>query len=454
MDTRTDDFQDAVGFEASTTASDAFQTVDVDGDLVTLHSFQIRNADVAGYLTDLAEDERSLALTRAIEVGVFCLERASTSRNTDFVKREVDRLISNMETRVNAIPTTVRDELMTKVGTSDGQVLKPIVDATSRVTTTVNDRLFEIKRLYSDELDPAKDSSSLGKALLQVKNLLDPKRTDSVQGSLDAAIAAITKVDGVLAETVRKVVGEAVRPLKDEVDSLAREIRGQEAAEEALMQTIEKGTPYEQEVVEVLQPWAKAIGAFLEHVGEDNRPGDIVLTLAANSVAATDLRIVIEARDRATPKGRKAVSDDLKTKMSERRASGAIYLSRSPAGLGREIGDWCEGECQLGPWIATTHNHLQTAVRFLVTVHRLRSLRSESPQFDGSAIENQIQRIRTSMKRVTAIKQKVTTVRGTAEEIASEAELLREEVNEALRATEDAIRKVEHTSADCGQTPS
>jgi hypothetical protein len=128
--------------------------------------------------------------------------------------------------------------------------------------------------------------------------------------------------------------------------------------------------------------------------------------------------------------------------MSQRGANAGIYLSHTAAGLAREIGDWCEGVTALGPWIATTHNHLHTAVRFLIAQERLRVLRSESPQFDGTAIETQVQRIRTSMQRVKQIKRRITEIRGTADGIGTEAEALRDEVHDALLAIEDAISKV------------
>ncbi len=126
--------------------------------------------------------------------------------------------------------------------------------------------------------------------------------------------------------------------------------------------------------------------------------------------------------------------------MSERAANAAIYLSRTAAGLGKELGDWAEGESDHGPWVATTHPHLHTAVRFLIALHRLRSLKAEAPEFDGAAIESQIQRIRTALKRVKTIKTKVTAVRGSADDIESEATGIQEEIREALIAIEDAMR--------------
>jgi|GEM_PF-872797 len=421
--------------------ADAFQSIEIQGEVVTLHSLQIRNPDIAAYLSPQLTKDQPQAFIRAVEVGVFCLERASTAKDTDFVKRQIERLLNDLESKVGAIPTKVRDELLTKVGTGDGQVLKPLVDAACLAAKSVTDRISECKTFVADLLDPTKDSSSVGKAVKTVSDMLDPARKDSVQGSLEAAITKVTGEDGILAKSVKTVVADAIKPLKEEVDALGKEIRGQEAAEEALMQTIEKGVPYEEDVVHRLQPWAKAVGAQLEHVGGDNRPGDVVLKLTGTSISSADVRLVIEARDRKTAVGRKAIADDLTVKMAERSANAAIYLSRAVDGLGREVGDWCEGECDLGPWIATTDQHLHTAIRFLVALHRLRTLRSDRPELDGAAIENQIQRIRTALTRIKTINRKVTDVRSTADEIGTEATSLRDETREALIALEDAIRQ-------------
>jgi hypothetical protein len=111
--------------------------------------------------------------------------------------------------------------------------------------------------------------------------------------------------------------------------------------------------------------------------------------------------------------------------------------------LGREVSDWCEGECDSGSWIATTDAHLQTAIRFLVVLHRLRTLHSHRAELDSAAIENQIQRIRTALNRIKTINRKVTDVRSTADEIGTEAGSLRDEIREALIALEDGIRSID-----------
>lgn len=412
----------------------------ITNDTLAIRQLTFTNADIAYYLGQLDPDERIPALIKTIEVGTFCMERAAATKDLDFVKRQVDRIITDIQSSVGGIPETVNKELLGKIGTGDGQVLKPLHDSTGAVAKVLGEKLTEVRNMLADDLDPSKDNSSLGKALKELKNLLDPARTDSVQGAVSAAVTRVTGEDGTLAKSVKAVVTEAIKPLKDEVDLLAKEVRGKEAAEEAVMQTIQKGGPYEELVVADLQPFAKSIGAEVHHVGADNRPGDVVLKLNGTSVSGSEFTLVIEARDRQSAKGRRAINDDMTKKMAERNADTGIYLSKSIDGLGNEIGDWAEGENGHGPWIATTHQNLLTAVRFAIAMHRLRTIRSDTPAFDGTAVENQVQRIRTSLGRITKIRRKVTDVCTAAEFIKTEAGEMQDEIRDALNSIDDAIR--------------
>ncbi len=403
-------------------------------------NLDIPRKDVADFLRGLPEEEREPTFIRALEVGIFCLERARTSQDTEFVRRQVDSLLSKVEKAVETIPDETQKGLLEKIGTSEGQVLAPIHTLVNEVSKTTTDRLKEVRDLLSQEIDPAKETTTLGKVLRDLRNLLDPGRTDSVQGSVNAAIKSVTTEDGALAKAVRAVVGDSVKPLSDEVNRLAKEIRGQEAAAEALEQTTQKGASYEDQVVLELQEWSQVAGAEVHHVGSDNQPGDVLVKFATSSLASTPVTIVLEVRDRQSPLGRKAITSTCEEAMAVREANSGIYLSRSRDGLANEIGEWAEGETERGPFIACTHDHLITALRFLMVQKRLASLRAAAPEVDSASIEAQIQRIRTTLDRVKSINRKVTEVRAGASDIQTEAEALRDEVRGALTTIEDAIR--------------
>jgi len=126
--------------------------------------------------------------------------------------------------------------------------------------------------------------------------------------------------------------------------------------------------------------------------------------------------------------------------MAERSTSYGIYLSKDKEGLGKEIGDWAEGGCALGSWIATTDDHLISSIRFLILNHRISVMKSENPEVDVQAILPQLGRIRTSLKRITNINTKATTIRHGADDIQQEGELLRDEVRGAITAMEECLR--------------
>jgi predicted nucleic acid-binding Zn-ribbon protein len=409
---------------------------------IRIHDLLIPKKDVADFFRPLEEEERELTLIQALEVGVFCLERVRLSQDTEFVRRQVESLISQVEKAVKSIPEATKEKLLTEIGTGEGQVLAPIHELVQRTSQTTAERIKEVKDLLSQEIDPSKETSILGKALKNLKDLLDPVRKDSIQGSLESAINGITAEEGSLAKAVKNVVAEAVKPLADEMDRLAKEIRGQEAALEALQETIEKGITYEHEVLERLQGWSKFAGAEVHHVGGDNRPGDIVIKFPAMSLHSNDSQFVLEVRDRKAPKGRKAISDDLSQAMAERESSAAIYLSRYPEGLAKEIGDWAEGTCEYGPWVATTDEHLFTSLRFLVAQKRLEEIKSSRPEIDASAVEDQIKRIKVSLSRIKTINQKIASLQNTTHDIKEELDLLRDEIRSAIVGIEDALRLI------------
>ena len=77
----------------------------------------VPSKDAADFLQRVDEPKREAALVQAIEVGIFCLERARTSQDLDFVKRQVESLISTVRTAVEKIPEETQKSLSAMIGT-------------------------------------------------------------------------------------------------------------------------------------------------------------------------------------------------------------------------------------------------------------------------------------------------------------------------------------------------
>jgi hypothetical protein len=269
---------------------------------IVIQDVLLESRDVAAYFNGISDSERLPALERVIQVGVYCLERAQSAQDLDFVRRQVEGLLASVQRSVSGIPGTLEEALSVKLGTGSGQVLAPVKTLIEQVSKTTTDRINDVRALLINEIDPGKDSSTLGRALISLRSLLDPGRKDSVQGLLDAAIQGISSKDGTLATTVAAVVRTTLEPLVKSVDTLSREVERQQAAEDALAATTAKGASYEEAVVSQLQAWAKASGAEIHHVGPDNQAGDVIVRVPTSvSGGRDDISIVVEARVRQSP---------------------------------------------------------------------------------------------------------------------------------------------------------
>jgi hypothetical protein len=417
------------------------------GASVLISDLEITRPEVVDFLRDLSEPDREAALISAVEIGVFCLERAQVSRDTEFVRRQLEGLMADVDKAATRIPGAIEAALSTKIGTGEGQVLEPVDRAVKAAEKAVADKLGDVRQLLTADLDPARESGALGKALGTIRNLLDPGREDSIQGAVRAAVRGITGEDGPLAKAVRDVVTEAVKPLREEVDGLAKEVRGREAAREALEQTTQKGATYETRVVEELQDWAAVAGAQVEHVGIDNRPGDVLVVLTSGSLIGERVRIVVEARDRQTAVGRKVIADTVAQAIHERETDCGIYVSATRSGLGCDIGDFAEGETDAGRFVACTHENLRLALRLLLIQARLDRESDASSEVNRGLLLDQMGRVRTALERIKTINRHATQVRSGASGIEEEARALREEIRDALTKMEDALRPASSAQA-------
>jgi hypothetical protein len=408
--------------------------------VVTVESLEIKDSAVAEFLEHVEPVDRAGALFNAVQVGVFCLSRAQASRDTEFVRRQIEGLMSDVTLAVAKIPTATQEALVSKIGTSNGQVLAPIQSLLDQVQSTTAARLREVRDILARDIDPAQESSTLGRALRAMRDLLDPQRTDSLQGSFHAALTKISSDDGPLARSLKATLGEALQPIQREIVELAKEVRGKDAAAEILASTTLKGFTYEEEVLAEIQQWARSTSAEVHHIGGDNQPGDILVRLPESTVIREEFPIIVEVRDRQTGSGRKCISDSLARAMEMRGAAAAIYVSKTSDGLAREIGDWAEGVCERGRWIACTGVHILTAIRFLLVQEHIARLRQQSREIDAASVDSQLQRIRTALDRVKKISRKTGEVRGLADEVQQEAEAMRDEIRSALVSIDDLVR--------------
>jgi hypothetical protein len=411
-------------------------------DHIVIRDLAVHYKDGVEYLHQFPPSEYENICRDALELGFVCLQTAQARHSNELVRRQMDTLLMTFETSVTRIAEAYEDELIAKIGTDNGQLLAPLKAQITQTATVLSAQVEGVRTLLNQDLDPRNETTVLGSALRSLALLLDPKRSDSLQGSFSAALATVTEEDGAIAQSVKVVVAEAVKPLATELDKLRQEVRDKQVTSDALQQTTAKGIPYEQAVVVQLQAWAKFSGIQVTHVGHVRAPGDILVRLTPQSFAATDLTIVIETKNiTSNPLGRIKIERYLAKAMERREAQAAIFLSRQPQGLAQEIGDWAEGTCPQGPWIATTQPFLTFAIRFLALLYRLNTMRRSQPDLDATAIEEQLSQIRTALARIATIKRSITEVTKSTEAIRVQIDALKVEINDALLGIEQALSR-------------
>ncbi|MCC5654408.1 hypothetical protein LC609_32430 [Nostoc sp. XA013] len=251
--------------------------IELKDDCIVINNLQIRLFEASDYLHQLPDYEHEAACIKAFEMGFFCLQRTENFNDTQFVKQQFNALLNELYQAVNEIPNTISAQLATKIGTDENQILAPLQSKISLTTAVMDAQIKAVSDFLNQEFNPSQETSVFGSAVQKIQNLLDDKRSDSLQGVFSAAIANVTAENSVLSKSVKSVVADAVKPLALEVEKLAQQIREQKLVESVLEQTIAKGMTYEQALVVELQSWAKLYGAEITHVGNDKQPGDILI---------------------------------------------------------------------------------------------------------------------------------------------------------------------------------
>jgi hypothetical protein len=409
----------------------------VEDSQVRIDGISIHNPDVVLYFRNKREEDRAQAAVRALELGVFCLQRAEVGQSLEFVKLEVERLIQASSKAVEKLPEEIRSKL-----SGEDSPTAHITTTVQSVQSSVREKLNEVRALFDTHLDPSKGDATLGKALIALGAMLDPRREDSVQKRVEATIQSLSGSEGAISQAVKTTVESVVAPLRTAVETLSLAVAKESGTQEALASTTEKGFQFEDQLLPCLQSWAASVGAELEYSAPQNQPGDFVLTLGETSISGLPLKIVIEARDRGQAFGKVLIGRQMTDALSQWKGNYGIYVSKTQSGLAGEIGEWSEFGCEHGPVVACTVDHLKTALRFAIVDTRLRFASKEEKSIDTRTVAAELGRFKSSLNHLSQMKRKVGEIRQILDvlpSIETEADQMRNEIQDALGKIEGLL---------------
>lgn len=411
----------------------------IENAVLSVDHYMSRDPEVVAHLIEIEEDERLGEFDRAVRVGSLCLAKAQQASDLTFLEGQVDKLLREMQQQVALVP----GQLTEKLGAGEGQVLHPVVQAAEATTKTLAEALQSVRALITDKVDAGNPRSALGAALQELKHLLDPKRTDSLHTQFAKAISQASDKEGPMAKAVSLAVVKDLEPalksLRERIQEMEKHVIKAEAAAELAEQTTQKGFQFEDALLDKLKTFAAFTGAEVERCGGDNKKGDFVLLLQKDRQPGLDLRIVIEAKNDATAKGRAKVKEIMAAAMQERSADIGLCVGKTSAAFAKEIGEFDEGKCRCGPYVACTADYLLVALRLAICLKRLADEKNSLASVDASAVRDEVRIMRLALKKTVTMRKNATHAENAVAAMVADLKEMESDIAASLAKIELAI---------------
>jgi hypothetical protein len=401
--------------------------VRVDGDRITVDRLVVRDPALAAAVGEQPAEDRPAYVERALRIGLIALQDAGVTLNVDVVRREFEKLLQQSE-QVNVRAAEALDlTLRSNFADGDGRLPRTL-------ERFLGDR--GALRAYVGELfDETKRDSAIGRmrTLLgayfdgdasKLALLLDPTRQNSPMHQF------------------RVEIGRQFERLNERLTAIeaAAAARGAERAKSSA-----KGADFEDLLETFLAELARGSGDLLDRTGGEaggvlrSKKGDFVLTLNPALTGGAEVRVVVEAKDRAMS-GR-AMRDELREAKENRAAAvGLVVFTPAHAPAGIAPFDVRAGDvyCVVDP-ADPDGASLEAAVR-LARLLAIASLREAVSEIDGEAIRAALAAVRAELDAIKGIKATLTSIATSTASVQACLDRLREAVLARVAEAEAEIR--------------
>jgi hypothetical protein len=384
-------------------------------DRIVVERLTVSDPALAAYLRERPADDRALIVERALRIGLVALQDAGVTVNVDVVRGEFEKLVRQNEQTNERAALALEQTLRTNFADGDGRLprtLEKFLGDRGALRTMV-DELFDEKKRDSAigrigrMLEKYFDGDASKLALL-----LDPTRMNSPMHQFRQEIAA-----GFKSLNERLVAIEA-----------AAAARATERSKSAA-----KGGDFEDLVEALLGELARGAGDLLDRTVDEagstmrSKKGDFVLTVNPMLARGSDLRIVVEAKDRKVS-GRE-MREELREAKTNRSAAVALVVftpAHAPTGIAPFDVRAGDVYCVLDP-AAPDLATLEVAVR-LARLLAMSSLRETEAEVDSAAIGAALTGIREQLDVIKGLKAQLTSISGAASGVSTGLDRLRDNV--------------------------
>jgi hypothetical protein len=289
-----------------------------------------------------------------------------------------------------------------------------------------------------------------------VNELFDETKRDSAIGRMQTLLGTYFDGDAsrlaVLLDPTRQ--HSPMHQFRDEIttqfDRLNERLAAIEAAAAARgaerARSAAKGADFEDLLEGMLADVARGAGDLLDRTGSAaggtlrSKKGDFVLTIDPARTAGTDLRIVVEAKDRAMS-GR-AIREELREAKENRAAAVAVAVfgpDHAPAGIAPFDVRAGDVYCVIDPANPDPAT-LDAAIR-LARLHAIASLRDAAAEIDGEAIRVALAAVRAELDALKGIKATLTSIAKGAIAVQASLDAIRDAIVARIADAEAEIRR-------------
>jgi hypothetical protein len=401
--------------------------VRLEGDRIVVDRLVMHDPALASFLRERPAADRGDLLERAVRIGLLALQDAGVTVNVDVVRAEFEKLVRQAESVNEKAAAALEQTLRTNFADGDGRLPRTL-------EKFLGDR-GALRAMVDELFDETKRDSAIGRIGRMLERyfdgdasklavLLDPTRLNSPMHQFRQEISA-----GFKSLEERLVAIEA-----------AAAARGAERARSAA-----KGADFEDLLEGMLADVAHGAGDLLDRTASEagtllkSKKGDFVLTVDARVARGSDLRVVIEAKDR--PMSMRAMREELREAKENRGAAVAVVVftpSHAPAGVApfTLVGD--DVYCVIDPE-APEPATLEAAVR-LARLLALASLVEREVDVDAVAIGSALNAIREQLDVVRALKAQLTSISTATKAVWSGLDQMRSNILARVAEAEAEIR--------------
>ncbi|HSH21678.1 MAG TPA: hypothetical protein VK992_03555 [Candidatus Caenarcaniphilales bacterium] len=389
---------------------------------------------LAAFVAQRAEAERVELVERAVRIGLLAIQDAGASLDVDVVRREFELLLQRSETMNERAAQTLDGVLRANFGDGDGRLPRTL-------ERFLGDR-GQLRHFVSELFDESKRDSAIGRMRTLLGSYFDG------DASRLAQLLDPTRLGSPLHQ-FRTEVTEGFARLNDRLTAIeaASSARSAERARSAA-----KGADFEDLLEQLLADVVRNTNDVIDRTGNEagevirSKKGDFLLTVDPGLCRGADVRVVVEAKDRAVS-GRVMREELREAKRNRGAVVGLVVFTPAHAPAGIAPFDVRAGDvyCVIDPQSPETQV-LEAAVR-LARLHALACVQDAQDNLDGVAISAALAGIRGELDLVRGLKTQLTSIGSTARDVTAGLDRLRQQVLARVAEAEAELRFDRHSPA-------